>query len=238
MIGQDIDLVNFRKLLAEYFNRDELKTLCFDLGVEYENLEGETLDGKTREIIKYCYKRGLLDELIEQCREARPNIDWQGVNKNEDSDEKSLDSANLVKAFFQLTKDFNRNRHKTFSNLRTMEGDEIAFQMREMAPQLFDLFDVSHWLNNRSQGKRLAAVSYLSWSQDVEYFENLVERLFVERPFLQMHILVAINSMVDQLDYNYVRYLKTKLENFDAKGDGPIEYWKERILSALRTYQG
>ena len=237
MITQDINLVQFRKLLAEFFNVDELKTLCFDLGVEFENLAGETLEGKTRELVKGCYKKGLLDELLALCQESRPNVTWHDVPPDKEIEIQSTDAETLFYAFYQLTKEFNRNRHLPFSNRRTMDGDEIAFQMRELAPTMFGLFDVGHWLFNPSQGKRLAAISYLSWSQDVEYFEGLVGRLFVERPFMQLHILVAVNSMVDQLDFNYVKYLQAKLEEYDSKGDAPIEYWKQRLIAALREYR-
>ena len=50
MVGKEIDLKHFREQLAEYYNQDELQTLCFEIDVEYENLKGETLTGKTRDV--------------------------------------------------------------------------------------------------------------------------------------------------------------------------------------------
>ena len=52
-------------LLAE-FNLDELKQLCFDLDVEYDNLPGETKSAKTRELVQLMGRHTRL-EALEAC---------------------------------------------------------------------------------------------------------------------------------------------------------------------------
>jgi hypothetical protein len=70
-----------RKLLQEklenHFNENELRSLCFDLGVDYENLGGEGKVGKARELIGHQERRGDIDGLIDRCRELRPKISWE-----------------------------------------------------------------------------------------------------------------------------------------------------------------
>jgi hypothetical protein len=44
-----------RRNLAEHFNKDDLSTLCSDMGIEYENLAADTLDGMARELVAYYY---------------------------------------------------------------------------------------------------------------------------------------------------------------------------------------
>jgi hypothetical protein len=38
-------------LLTEYFNLEELRALCFDLGLDYDELRGEVKSAKARELI-------------------------------------------------------------------------------------------------------------------------------------------------------------------------------------------
>jgi hypothetical protein len=67
---------DLRRNLAEYFNRDELRTLCFDLGIDHESLPEEK-DGMARELVAYCERHSRIPELVEKCRELRPNVLWE-----------------------------------------------------------------------------------------------------------------------------------------------------------------
>lgn len=69
-------LTNLRKQLATTMNDDELETLCFDLGVNYENLKGDSHEAKARELVSQCDRTGKTNELIELSRAMRPNIVW------------------------------------------------------------------------------------------------------------------------------------------------------------------
>lgn len=67
-------LIQLRKALIEQFNEEELKTLCFDLALDYEMLPGEGKGGKIRELIAYMKRRNRLQELVEAVQYARPNM--------------------------------------------------------------------------------------------------------------------------------------------------------------------
>jgi hypothetical protein len=58
--------------LDTYFNLAELQELCFDLGVEYENLAGTTKRSKAMELIGYMERVGRTAELINYCQTQRP----------------------------------------------------------------------------------------------------------------------------------------------------------------------
>lgn len=62
--------------LDRYFNSAELRELCHDLGVEYENLGGKSKSEKALELIQYCERHGRTDDLINTIQRARPNVDW------------------------------------------------------------------------------------------------------------------------------------------------------------------
>lgn len=51
--------------LIDRFSKEELRTLCFDLGVEYEDLPGEGRAAKARELVAHLDRRDRLSELIQ-----------------------------------------------------------------------------------------------------------------------------------------------------------------------------
>jgi hypothetical protein len=69
-------LTNLHRGMTESYNLEELKDLCIDLGVDFENLGGEGKNGKIRELIAYLNRRGQLSKLIEKCRADRPDYPW------------------------------------------------------------------------------------------------------------------------------------------------------------------
>jgi len=72
-------LVRLRETLATYFDAGELRTLCFDLGVDYDDLPGEGKTNKARELIAYLERRDRLSEMVRICERQRPNVTWRDV---------------------------------------------------------------------------------------------------------------------------------------------------------------
>jgi len=46
-------LVQLHQNLVEYFSKEELRTLCFDLGIEHENLP-DAKEGLARALVRHC----------------------------------------------------------------------------------------------------------------------------------------------------------------------------------------
>jgi hypothetical protein len=231
----DLDLIHLRKQLGEHFNLEETQTLCFDLHIVYENLPGDnTLASKTRELVKYCYRNGMLDELIEYCQKERPKVTWAKQADGRVASSLPEEWDDPLQQLYALVRALNRNRHQAFSGDRTREGDDIAYQMREAAPLLFGKFDVGAWLDGNSPGKRLAAIKYLDWLQDIDFLGNLLGKLTTEKPFMQLHCLVAIDHMLDQLDNKTESLVKARLLAYNIiRSDDSLEFWKKRILTRL-----
>ncbi|MCA9874166.1 MAG: NACHT domain-containing protein, partial [Anaerolineales bacterium] len=70
---------NLRDLLDQHFNDAELRQLCFDLTVEYENLPGDTRLAKAQALVQHCLRHNRLPELADRCRELRPTTTWPDV---------------------------------------------------------------------------------------------------------------------------------------------------------------
>ena len=71
-----LDRTRLHEKIDQLFDNDELRTLCFRLEVDYDNLSGDTKSGKVRELIRWCEKRNCLDKLVELLRKERPNVSW------------------------------------------------------------------------------------------------------------------------------------------------------------------
>jgi len=52
-------------LLIEKFSTAELKTLCFEFNVDYDDISGDTKRDKARELILYLKRRDRLNEFYE-----------------------------------------------------------------------------------------------------------------------------------------------------------------------------
>jgi hypothetical protein len=69
-----MDLAQLRQILVTYFNKSELRDLCFDLQVNYEGLAGSGKRNKARELIAHLERHGHLPELVEAVRRLRPHV--------------------------------------------------------------------------------------------------------------------------------------------------------------------
>jgi hypothetical protein len=63
-----------REALDQTFSKDELRTLCVDLGIDYEDIPGDGKDSLVRELVAYVERRGRLPELIAYVQRARPHL--------------------------------------------------------------------------------------------------------------------------------------------------------------------
>jgi hypothetical protein len=72
-------LIEMRRILTTRFSDGELRTLCFDLGVDYENLPGQGKADKARELISHLERRQRIAALVAIVRAQRPDIAWDAA---------------------------------------------------------------------------------------------------------------------------------------------------------------
>jgi hypothetical protein len=68
------ELARIRHVLVDSFDLDELRTLCFDLGMDFESLPGQSKPAKAREMVNYWRNRRDLEKLTEAIRVERGDI--------------------------------------------------------------------------------------------------------------------------------------------------------------------
>ncbi len=64
------DIEKLRKSIDHSFNLAELRILCRDLPIEYEDLSGETKQEKIIQLIDMCIRNNLLEKL-KTCLDER-----------------------------------------------------------------------------------------------------------------------------------------------------------------------
>jgi len=62
------------EILDQRFNLQELRDLCFDLNVDFENIVGSTKREKIQELTKYFARRQVLGQFVAAIKGARPDI--------------------------------------------------------------------------------------------------------------------------------------------------------------------
>jgi hypothetical protein len=145
----------FAKLRDEidfYFNEEELKNLCFDLRIEYENLSGTTKIDRCRELVKHCLRHSRMNHLVDVLNRLRPRISWEefeGVRTNEPSSKqiatfsflrqwKPDNMPNGFGADILLKSDLNQKEIISFIEFLTTEF--ITYANTEDAPILIRLW--------------------------------------------------------------------------------------------------
>jgi hypothetical protein len=71
-------LAELRQQLVDRFSEEELRAVCFDLGIDYESLPAQGKAGKARELVALCERNDNTDKLVAKCSKMRPNVSWQG----------------------------------------------------------------------------------------------------------------------------------------------------------------
>lgn len=69
-------LTTLHGLLATRFSEDELRQLCFQLGVDYEDLPPGGKSSKARELVLHQDRRKQLAELKAAVNSLRPDVNW------------------------------------------------------------------------------------------------------------------------------------------------------------------
>ena len=79
--SSEFDRSLLRRLLVLVFSYEELRTLVFDSGIDFDEVAGETKTGKIRELILYAERYHKMNKLIGAAQQARPDVDWPGLSR-------------------------------------------------------------------------------------------------------------------------------------------------------------
>lgn len=63
-----------RLAIYDAYNLEELRVLCFDIGIEWEDIEGNTRSGKVTNLLEHVQRRKKIEILLDQINRDRDNI--------------------------------------------------------------------------------------------------------------------------------------------------------------------
>lgn len=76
---QMVDRVELHRILDNRFSEEELRTLCFYLSIDYEDLPSNGQTNKARDLLQYLERHNRLPDLITIGKQIRPDIVWEVV---------------------------------------------------------------------------------------------------------------------------------------------------------------
>lgn len=68
-----------RQTMEQSFSLSELRTICFDIGFDYESINSENKGSFVRELLIVLHRQDRLGELLNECKLHRPLIDWASL---------------------------------------------------------------------------------------------------------------------------------------------------------------
>lgn len=89
---------SFRQKFTHSFSTEGLKTLCFDLRIDYDSLPGDGKEAKSRELLSKLERDGRFPELIDELGRRKPHIHWKQLVPDESSQINKLRNSGEVKA--------------------------------------------------------------------------------------------------------------------------------------------
>lgn len=70
----EVSPVRLRQILDDGYNDSELRDLCFELSIDYEDLPGDGQGAKARELVLFAKRHGQIAQLVEYVMRDRPHL--------------------------------------------------------------------------------------------------------------------------------------------------------------------
>ena len=78
------DLPKLRQAMTELFSENEIRTVCFDLDIDFEDLKPGGKSDKIRELVALCVRTQRTEALLNHCAKIRPGFHWQTITVAKD----------------------------------------------------------------------------------------------------------------------------------------------------------
>ena len=68
--------IELREKISQLFDASEIKTMCFDLSIDYDSLSGDNKADKVRELVGFCERHHRVGDLVNYCQKHRVGVQW------------------------------------------------------------------------------------------------------------------------------------------------------------------
>lgn len=176
-----------RENIAQHFDKEELYTLCFDLGINYDDLPADGVTAKSRELVAYCERHGTLHELIQKCALRQPRF-FNRFVKGKSSQEQDDDFSSMLRSFLDI-------KYRLGSVYREIndfsKAEELYGEALSIAEQLNDLSYVGLLMSRMAE-------AYAIWGdyENAEQFYTKTLELVQQTNDSKLH-LQLLNDYAD-----------------------------------------
>ena len=122
-------LAPLRDELVRRFTKEELRGLCFDLGVDYDDLPSTTKTGQAQDLILHLERAGRLAELLALCRKLRPAAKWDALTTDRPPGAPIPNLTPLRKRYLREVWDACCNLKLTSIDIKTASGRGEAAEL-------------------------------------------------------------------------------------------------------------
>lgn len=123
-LDENLDRPKLRQEIAKAFSDEDLKILCFDLSIDYDNLGTGGKAGKIPVLIGICTRDKKLPELLKKLEEERPHITWKSLCKK--SERSTAEHHIPRQPLFQETARPERSKTKPPTSGVNVHGSKIS----------------------------------------------------------------------------------------------------------------
>lgn len=227
-------LSTLRQLVLQYFNTSELQDICFQLDVDFEELEGSGKSNKARELITHMRRRNRLPDLVEVGKQLRPQLEWPIISNT---------PAMIEDATAVHTSIFKQN-----SNYRPTATEPLVYHLfgQEADPRSIVLTEDNHldFLMRISQEKRLippvvaqsledSSLLLMGYRINEWDFRTLFRGLITSRRGSRRAISIALQLEPEQYTKEAQEYLEHYFQEVEFK-----VYWgsSQEFLTNISSY--
>lgn len=104
--GRWVSITKLRQMMGEVFNDSELRTLCQDLNMDYDDIPGAAKTDKIRELIAVMKRQGRVPQLVVFCERLRSGRNWWEDGKTAVSPDESVVVMSETDLFLLQALDF------------------------------------------------------------------------------------------------------------------------------------
>ncbi len=199
-----MDQAEFRQFLNDFFDKDELSSLCFSMGIDLDGeLAGETKNKKIISLIKLIQNNDLIPQFVKQVIQERPR--------------EAIDDFNGI-VFEKRSQNFalsNILREKNKENLQLCEYIDFHLDAEELETLCFDL--KIDYENLEGANKKTKILNLLNFSNQQQHRE-IIDYLLAKRPFVLWDKLGEENRIPEFLDIEQLRhFLKERFSKMELK---------------------
>lgn len=121
LISQQIAINKLKEILRERFDLAELKELCFDLRIDYEDLIGTNKTEKVISLINHLDRHDRLSDFLEFVQQKRPDIDWTKATLHQTESNKANHQFTQIKSESAEKKTHGDTKAQSFSTKNRQE---------------------------------------------------------------------------------------------------------------------